>query len=356
MTTWGIDGPTFLAIHTAAMAATSAVAVLADGRLGTTAGAGELDEYETAYLTGGAQLAAVVALVNLDRRGAIDLGDHLLRDLQESGDLDLDTVRDADHLAELGVELHVTVETNAVADAAVRHPVEAAALQAVRGTKPRTPWRVVSAVTRMKAMGKVKAGLVDRGLLHDRYDIEDLRGRWRWLLPLLVIGGARMLVEPGSGLIAVAVTLVVMRVLAHRRPTNTRAGDALLTDLRRRQPDLAEAPAGAFPMVGLALALAGTAGLRASDPALALAVDVPTLGESEGPRQTWRETARDWWRSNGLGYGAGSGCASCGGGWVGGHGHGGGHGCGGGGGGCGGGGGGGGGGCGGGGGGCGGGG
>ncbi len=191
MTTWGIDGPTFLAIHAAAVAATSAVAVLVDRRPGAAVDAGGLDEYETAYLSAGAQLAAVVALVNLDRRGAIDLGDDLLRELQESGDLNLDAVRDADHLAELGVELHVTVETNTVAAAAVRHPVEAAALQAARGTKPRTPWRVVLAVTRMKAMGKVRAGLVERGLLNDRYAIQRLRGRWRWLLPLLVLGGAR---------------------------------------------------------------------------------------------------------------------------------------------------------------------
>ncbi len=56
------------------------------------------------------------------------------------------------------------------------------------------------------------------------------------------------------------------------------------------------APAGVGSMAGMALALAGTAGLRASDPALALAVDVPTSSEAEVPRQGWRETARDWWQ------------------------------------------------------------
>ena len=333
MTTWGIDGPTFLAIHTAAVAATSAVAVLTDRRRDAAAGAGELDEYETAYLTGGAQLAAVVALVTLDRRGAIDLGDDLLRDLQESGDLNLNAVRGADHLAELGVELHVTMVRGEVAARCVRHPVEAAALQAVRGTKPPTPWRVVVAVTRTKAMGKIRSGLVERGLLHDADGVERLRGRWRWLLPLLAIGGARALVGV-EGFLAVLVTLALMRLLGRRRPRNTRAGDKLVTDLRRRRPELVAEPV-AGPSLGLALARTGTALLRASDPARALAVDVPTPEEPEAPHQGWRESARDWWRSNGLGSSAGSGCAGCGGGWGDGSGgDGGGSGCGGGGGGC----------------------
>ena len=337
MTTWGIDGPTFLAIHTAAVAATSAVAVLAEHRRGAAASGGELDEYETAYLTGGAQLAAVVALVNLDRRGAIDLGDDLLRDLQESGDLDLNAVRGADHLAELGVELHVTMVASEVAARCVRHPVEAAVLQAVRGTKPPTPWRVVAAVTRMKAMDKIRSGLVERGLLHDADGVEQMRARWRWLLPLLALGGARALVGI-EGVPAVVVTLALMRMLGRRLPSNTRAGDKLLTDLRRRRPELVEAPVTTGPPSGLALALTGTAALGASDPALALAVDVPTTGGPEMPHQGWRESAREWWRANGLGYWAESGCAGCGGGWGDGNGGGGdgggGSGCGGGGGGC----------------------
>lgn len=337
MTTWGIDGPTFLAIHTAAAAATAAVAVRADRRRAGAA-AGDLDEYETAYLTGGAQLAAVVALVNLDRRGAIDLGDDLLRDLHESGDLNLDAVRDAAHLAELGVELHVTMVKGEVAARCVRHPVESAALQAVRGTKPPTPWRVVGALTRTKAMGKVRTGLVDRGLLHDAQGVEHLRARWRWLIPLLAIGGARALAGV-EGLIAVVVTLGLMRMLARRRPRTTRAGDELVADLRRRRPELVEAPMAAGPSLGLALALTGTAALWASDPALALAVDVPTPVAAEMPQQGWRESAREWWHSNGLGSWGGAGCAGGGGGWGDGGGGsgcggGGGSGCGGGGGGC----------------------
>lgn len=330
MTTWGIDGPTFLAIHTGAVAAISAVAVLAERRWGAPADRGELDEYETAYLTGGVQLAAVVALVNLDRRGAIDLGDDLLRDLHESGDLDLDVVRDAGHLASLGVELHVTMATGAVAASCVRHPVEAAALQAVRGTKPATPWRVLSATTRMKAMGRVKAGLVERGLLHDADGTERIRRRWRWLLPMAAVAAARAVVA-AEGLVALLVVVLAMWALSRRRPRNTRAGDGLVADLRRRRPELLEAPAATGPSAGIAVALAGTAVLWSADPALALAVDAPADAAGHG----WRESARDWWHSSGYGGGwsggagwggGGDGSSGCGGGGGGG--------CGGGGGGC----------------------
>lgn len=331
MTTWGIDGPTFLAIHTAAVAAASAAAVvLSDHRPGSPAATGELDEYETAYLTGGAQLAAVVALVNLDRRGAIDLGDDLLRDLHESGDLNLDAVRDAGHLASLGVELHVTMATGAVAASCVRHPVESAALQAVRGTKPATPWRVISATTRLKAMGRVKAGLVERGLLHDVDGTERMRRRWRWLLPLAAVAGARAVVSI-EGLVALLIVVAGMWALSRRRPRNTRAGDRLVADLRRRRPDLLEAPAVSGPSAGIALALAGTAVLWSADPALALAVDVPAPVAMAGAGHGWRESAREWWHSSGYG-GGWSGGAGCG--WGGSGGDGGGGGCGGGGGGC----------------------
>jgi hypothetical protein len=176
-----IDGVLFTGIYTGLLAATTATAVFTDGYRGVPAPApGDLDEYEVAFLTGGSRLAAIVALVNLERQGLIDLGGALLRELQDSGDLDVATVRDADHLVDLGVELHVTVTKGVSATATLTHPVEAAALQAVQGTKPRTPWRVVSAVTATKALGRVRRGLVQRGLLYDYADVERVQRRsWR---------------------------------------------------------------------------------------------------------------------------------------------------------------------------------
>ena len=287
----------------------------------TTWGIEDLDEYQTAYLAGGARLTAIVALVNLQRRGVIDLGDELLRELERSGDLDLSAVRDADHLADLGVELHVAAVT---ANAGLVHPVEAAALQAVQGTKPGTPWRVVSAVTETRAVDRVRSGLVERGLLHDQADVERLQGRGRWLVPLLAVG---LLAGIGAGValwvlaVATLLTVVAMVVLARRRPRNTRQGDRLVAELRRREPEM--------------LAATGVDRLRSTDPALALTVTAPSWAE-EAPAKAkrrrstprWFESAAGarsagWWGGfsscgSGGGDGGGSGCGGGGGGCGGG--------------------------------------
>jgi len=252
-----------IVFYAGAAAAAAAAAVLVDRSPKDTLDQHDLDEYEVAYLTGGARLAAVVALVNLDRRGAIDLGDGLLRDLRDSGDLDLDAVRDADHLAELGVELHVRLAKDDVATAAVAHPVEAAALQAARGTKPRTPWRVIEAVTGTRAVGAVRDGLERRGLLHAPADVDRIQARWRWLLPVLAVGGAHAWADTTSGrlvwaLVAVMLlTVMAMKWLARRQPVNTRHGERRVAELRSGGPERVEAPV-AGRASGLALALAGT--------------------------------------------------------------------------------------------------
>lgn len=327
-----IDGVLFTGIYTGLLGATTATAFLADGGRGVPAPApGDLDEYEVAFLTGGSRLAAIVALVNLERRGLIDLGGSLLRDLRDSGDLDLDTVRDADDLIDLGVELHVAVTSGSVATTTLTHPVEVAALQAVQGTKPRTPWRVVSAVTATKALGRVRRGLVQQGLLYDYADVERVRRRWRWLLPVLAFGLLGLVAGGGGWPLfgMMLLTLVAMIGLARRRPEMTRRGDRLVAALRALSPAAA----------GMALALAGAAGLRETDPALALAVDVPSWAQEVPDPRTWRESAHGWWesqvaaRSGGWSGGAGSGWSG-GDGGGGGCGGGGGGGCGGGGGGC----------------------
>ena len=289
----------------------------------TTRGIEDLDEYETAYLAGGARLTAVVALVNLQRRGLIDLGDELLRELERSGDLDLAAVRDADHLADLGVELHVSAMTT---DAGLMHPVEAAALQAVRGTKPPTPWRVVTAVAATKAVERVRSGLIERGFVYDQTDVERLQGRWRSLVPLLALG---LMVGIGAGValgvlaVATFLTALAMVALARRRPTTTRRGHRLVAELRRREPET--------------LAATGTARLRSTDPALALTVAVPSWAEDAPVKPKRRRSTPRWFESAAGARSAGWwGGTGCGGGWGdgGGGSDGGGGGCGGGGGGC----------------------
>ena len=81
MNTWGISGPAFLALYGTALVVVTAAAVWVGWRRERVAAddAG-VDEYEVALLNGGERLAAVVALVNLDRQGALELGDRLLRD------------------------------------------------------------------------------------------------------------------------------------------------------------------------------------------------------------------------------------------------------------------------------------
>lgn len=324
MDTWGIDGWVFLSVYIGLAAAIGAAAVRVDRAAGQAgappATAADLDDYEIAHLTGGARLAAVVALVNLERRGAIDLGDDLLRDLHASGDLDLDAVRDAGHLLDMGVELHVSVANDEVTRAAVAHPLEASALQAVRGTKPRTPWRVVSAVTRTKALREVRVGLERRGLLHAPAGVDRIQARWRWLLPLLALGVLRVVAETGSGhpvaplVVALVLTVVAMRRLARRRPANTRRGDRLVAGLRSGGSELVDTAAGR-PWSGLALALAGAGALWASDPALALAVEAPSPVEGASSHEGWWASARSRWEGFGHGGGGGwSGGAGCGGG------------------------------------------
>jgi hypothetical protein len=326
MSTWGIDGTVFLGIYSGAVAATTAAAVLFEGRRSSTDERAELDQYETAFVTGGAQLAAVVALVNLDARGAIELGDELLCELHDLGDLDLSTVRDADHLAELGVELHVGLAPEGVADAAVRHPVEAAALQAVRGTRPRSPWRIVEATVASAAMERLRSGLVDRGLAYAPADVDSMHLRWRWLLPLLALGAVRLwtgaVFEPLL-MAAMAVTVAAMWWLSRRHPRTTRDATRAVAAVRRRAPEPVEA--------GLALALAGAV----RDPALAVTVAAPEPAPAEPVRKKrrWIDVrgagAGAWWggTSCGTAWGDGGGGGGCGGGDGGG-------GCGGGGGGC----------------------
>ena len=67
-----------------------------------------VDEYQMAMLNGGHGLTVVVALVALDRRGLLDVGDGLLRQLADAGELELETATVED-VNRLGVALRVSL-------------------------------------------------------------------------------------------------------------------------------------------------------------------------------------------------------------------------------------------------------
>ncbi len=189
MNTWGISGPTFLALYGVALLAVAGAAWLWGRRAGGSAiDVDGLDEYEVAVLNGGERLAATVALVNLDRQGALELGDRLLRQLGQAGEVDLDRLSAAD-LDQLGVSMDVTVRGPIGAGA---HPVEAAVYRAARKARPPAPADVVELAVESSALTDIRNRLVGRGLLYGSDDHDRLRGRWRWFLPLVTVGIVRL--------------------------------------------------------------------------------------------------------------------------------------------------------------------
>ena len=227
MNTWGISGPAFLALYgTALVVVTAAALWVGRRRERVAADTAGLDEYEVALLNGGERLAAVVALVNLDRQGSLELGDRLLRELGEAGEVDLDHLSAAD-LDHIGVSMDVTVRAPIGPHV---HPVEAAVYRAARRAKPPAPGPVVDLAAESSALADLRAGLVGRGLLYGPEDLDRLRSRWEWLIPLLTIGVVRL----GYGLnrerpvlflvLALAVTGGAMFLVSRRRPERTPAG------------------------------------------------------------------------------------------------------------------------------------
>lgn len=311
--TWGISGPAFLALYAALLAVAAGMALWAGrGRRDATPTTGDLDQYEVALLNGGEQLAATVALVNLQHRGELELGDRLLRTLDASGDVDLDTLGAKD-LAKLDVAMRISLGRKA---ARRRHPVEAAVYDAAREADPREPAAVLAAAGRSSALAHVRGRLAQRGLVYDGADIDRMRGRWRWLLPVLGLGLVRAAVGLSRGrpigflVLLLAATVAVMVAIGRRRLHRTRRGNRLLADLQA-----GGVMASSVPM---AVALRGTDSLWERDRALALAVTAPATASVSR------------WRSDGRHGGGFSHWAACGGGGGAGCGGGGGGGCGGG--------------------------
>ena len=210
MNTWGISGPAFLALYgTALVVVTAAALWVGRRRERLAADAAEVDEYEVALLNGGERLAAVVALINLDRQGSLELGDRLLRELGEAGEVDLDhlSATDLDHL---GVSMDVTVRGPIGRHV---HPVEAAVFRAARKAKPPAPGQVLDLAVESSALADLRAGLVGRGLLYGPEDHDRIRSRWKWFIPLLTVGVVRL----GYGLNRERPVLFLVLALARHR-------------------------------------------------------------------------------------------------------------------------------------------
>lgn len=335
MNTWGISGPVFLALYGSALLVVAAAALWGGHRRvgASDEGTDGLDEYEVAMLNGGERLAAVVALVNLDRQGALELGDRLLRELEASGDLDLAGMS-ASQLEQLGVSTDMTVRHSLDPGA---DPVERAVYEAARHAEPRSASTVVTLATEASAFADLRADLEERGLLYPAEDADRLHHRWLWFLPLLAAGVLRATIglqrgRPVTFLVVLLIVTVAATVfVARRRLVRTRHANRLLTELRREQTELpARAMTAGDASLGMALALAGVGALWLSDPPLALAM---------GYEAEMASTPHRWWGDGGAaghggglgaaGYGYGAGCSGGGGGCGGGGG-----GCGGGGGGC----------------------
>ena len=155
MDTWGFSGPAFLAVYVGLLALTAA-AVVADrarvDRRGCGAGVGD---YDVAVLNGEAGLAASVALLALDRAGAVALADRMVRELAESQDLDLGSMTGGT-LSEKGLGMEVMLGSPL---ASYGHPVEAEVYKAVERSSSRRASDILAAAAGLPAIAVVRRRL-----------------------------------------------------------------------------------------------------------------------------------------------------------------------------------------------------
>ncbi|WP_176921166.1 TIGR04222 domain-containing membrane protein [Pseudonocardia oroxyli] len=296
--TWGISGPTFLALYSALIVVVLVVGLRERRRLArpdhptTPRDWGELPQ-EVAYLHGGADLAVYSALSALHQAGAV----------QPAGKGMVQAVgRPAPDASPLERAIHAT--------AAV----------------PVAPRRLAFHSAVASALTTIRARLVADGLLLTRERREAVRRVGFWMLAVVLLGLARIVAGVANarsvGFLIVLVLLagVISVVWLARAPERTAAAAPLLADLRTRYDTLNPAmrpdwTAGGARAAAVGVAVFGVGAVWASAPAFADELEMQkaaALGGSSGGGYT--------------GYGGDSGSASsCGGG---------GGGCGGGGGGC----------------------
>ncbi|MFC7548626.1 TIGR04222 domain-containing membrane protein [Plantactinospora sp. GCM10030261] len=296
--TWGVPGPTFLAIYLTLAAAATVGAVVSRIRVSapdpnSTVGdhSGQLHPQQTAYLNGGPRLAVYTTLGALRGTGSIDVRD---KRLAVTGPL----------------PTGATPLDRAVHNAAA-NGVRARDLQA-------DTW-VVGALT------DVRRDLERRGLVVDP-DRRKAVSRFRMLLILVfALGVVRLFAgldnDRPVGYLALSLLGVLLAaLLTGRVPDRTRTGRATLRRLRDQHRHLSPSQSPAYGTYGatgaaLGIALFGAAALYAMDPVFA--------GEAEVLRSAGNgggDSGGNWGSCSGgsCDGGGSSGGSSCGGGGGGG--------------------------------------
>jgi uncharacterized protein (TIGR04222 family) len=175
-----------------------------------------------------------------------------------------------------------------------------------------------------RALAELRDGLQRQGLAVSPDQRRAARRGSKVLLALLLLGGLRAAAGLANGrpigFLAVAMFAVaVAMVLLSRVPWRTRAADAVLRDLRRRNAHLAPASSPAYATYGpagaaMGVALFGAASLWALDPTFAEQAEIQRQAASTGG---WSGGSSCGGGSDGGG-GGGGGCGGGGGGGGGG--------------------------------------
>ena len=248
--TWGIPGPTFLAVYLCAAVTLTGLALLHRRFLFAGSSAPSmhgLGSQQVAYLNGGQRLAVYTALGGLRAAGALSSGPK--GTLVQSGPMPAGAT-----------PLDVAVYNAAGRRAAVR-------------SLHTDPW-VVTATT------QVREGLQERGLLPTTAQLRAVRLWSLAMLALLVLGVVRVLSGIANGrpyvllIILVAAVGLVTGLLRWKTPKRTRTGDSALAAERRQHHHLAPANHPAYATYGassvaMGVALYGPATLYAMDPTFA---------------------------------------------------------------------------------------
>jgi uncharacterized protein (TIGR04222 family) len=294
--TWGIPGPTFVVVYTALIVGLLVAAMLARREIraepGRTPSTGwEADPNAVAFLNEGPALAVTAALSTLHVDGLIVAEGRSLRRVGAPGAL---TSR--------------------------RTPLEQAVLAATSSAVTRPALGLDSGV--QAALDRLRAGLVERGLLLDHDQIRRMR-RWGWaMLAVLALGFARLCsglagdkAVGGLVLLLVVAGYATVRLLT-RAPRLTAAADRELSRLRRDHwhlsPKLKPSwVANGAMAAGMGVALFGAGALWAADPAFADEIIARSAAASGGGSSSSCS-------SSGCGGGDSGGGSSCGGGGCGG--------------------------------------
>ncbi|MFY1637771.1 TIGR04222 domain-containing membrane protein [Solwaraspora sp. WMMB335] len=292
--TWGISGPTFLAVFGVAavvlVLANVAYRLIAfaghDGRPGAPDGA------EVAYLNGGARLAVYASLAGLRSARSIDVD--VLGSLRADGPLpagagQLDQA--VYHAAQRQVRVRDLVTDQWVGD----------------------------------ALRQVQEGLTSAGLAPAPAQRQAARLLAATVPALAAVGVLRVFAGAANSrpigylLLLLAITVPVGLVLVFSVPRRTRAARRALADLRRRYGYLSPASRPALGMYGatgaaMGVGLFGVASLWAMDPGFAGTADIHRVSAtSTGYGGTSGGDSGSHGGSGGSGGCGGGGCGGCGG-------------------------------------------